>query len=155
MQVIRQQAHNYGPTRINSISDQHTPEYAEWGEVEDPNQGVPTKLEPLNVTDAVVSGSVIVTMDKQVPVTLSNLSARKASTAERVLDSWLKQCVDPSLGTESNKEREDYHSLISLVVRDAYLLLKIDECLDVFREAIIWPLGSCGTKTEIPEFQTE
>lgn len=103
-----------------------------------------------------VSGSVVVNMDKQVPVRLSASKAAplKVVCLRLVVEadskeplSSLEQRVEPSLEKESNKERKDYHYVISLMVRGAYLLPKTDECLHTFGEAIILStLGPCGTK---------
>lgn len=56
-----------------------TSECVVWGKVEDPRPGVPAVLEPLNITEAVASGSVATIMEKQVPVRLCNFSTTKAA----------------------------------------------------------------------------
>ncbi|XP_063040269.1 uncharacterized protein LOC134435312 [Engraulis encrasicolus] len=61
-----------------------TSECVVWGEVENPRPGVPAVLEPLNITEAVASGSVATTMEKQVPVRLCNFSTSKAALLKGV-----------------------------------------------------------------------
>ncbi|XP_060758004.1 uncharacterized protein LOC132868818 [Neoarius graeffei] len=61
-----------------------TSECVVWGEVENPKPGVPAVLEPLNITEAVASGSVATTMEKQVPVRLCNFSTSKAALLKGV-----------------------------------------------------------------------
>lgn len=55
-----------------------TSECVAWGEVDDPRPGVPALMESLAITEAVVSGSVVTTMEKRVPVRLCNFSTSKA-----------------------------------------------------------------------------
>ncbi|KAL7872017.1 hypothetical protein SRHO_G00070000 [Serrasalmus rhombeus] len=50
-----------------------------WGEVDQPHPGVCAVLEPLNVSEAVASGSIATMMEKRVPVRLYNLSRYKAA----------------------------------------------------------------------------
>lgn len=50
-----------------------------WGKVDRPKPGFPAVLEPLNITEAVSSGSVATYMDTRVPVRLCNFSSDKAS----------------------------------------------------------------------------
>lgn len=54
------------------------------GEVENPRPGVPAVLEPLNITEAVASGSVATTVERQVPVRLCNFSTSKAALLKGV-----------------------------------------------------------------------
>lgn len=45
--------------------------------------GVTAVLEPLNITDTVASGSVVVTMQKQLPIIVCNFSTEKSSSEKR------------------------------------------------------------------------
>ncbi|KAK7918651.1 hypothetical protein WMY93_009935 [Mugilogobius chulae] len=56
-----------------------TSECVVWGEVEDPRPGVTAVLEPLNITDTVASGSVVVTMEKRVPIRVCNFATKKTA----------------------------------------------------------------------------
>lgn len=76
---------DYCVTRVTlgeSTTIPPTSERVVWGEVENPKPGVPAVLEPLTVTGAVASGSVVVTMGKGVPVRLCNFSTSKAALSK-------------------------------------------------------------------------
>lgn len=76
---------DYCVTRVTlgkSTTIPPTSECVVWGEVENPKPGVPAVLEPLTITGALASGSVAVTMGKQVPVRLCNFSTSKAALSK-------------------------------------------------------------------------
>lgn len=78
-----------------------------WGKVDQPKPGVPTILEPLNITEAVSSGSVAIHMDPRVPVRLCNFSSTKAALPRGVCLGILIETFpdDPPLVSDSVSEQ--------------------------------------------------
>ena len=56
-----------------------TSECVVWGELEDPRPGVTAVLEPLHITDNIASGSVVVTMEKRVPIRVCNFAKKRTA----------------------------------------------------------------------------
>lgn len=98
-----------------------TSECVVWGEVEDPRPSVPAVLEPLNITEAVASGSVVTTMEKRVPIRLCNFSTSKAALPKGACLGLLVEAypVEPSCSPEQSampSAEKESESVASLVV---------------------------------------
>ncbi|XP_043972480.1 uncharacterized protein LOC122830832 [Gambusia affinis] len=80
--IVRDDGSDYCVARVTLERTSIIPAKSEcvvWGEVEDPQPGVTAFLEPLNIANNVVSGSVVVTMKTKVPVRVCNFSTKRVA----------------------------------------------------------------------------
>ncbi|KAJ8349814.1 hypothetical protein SKAU_G00249440 [Synaphobranchus kaupii] len=73
-------------------------------EVDNPKPGVSAVLEPLSISEAVASGSVVTTMERRVPVRLCNLSRIKAALQKGACLGLLIETYPEDLSSPSDSE---------------------------------------------------
>ncbi|TRZ00762.1 hypothetical protein DNTS_024559, partial [Danionella cerebrum] len=94
-----------------------TSECVVWGEVDDPRPGVTAVLEPLNITDSVASGSVVVTMEKMVPIRVCNVSSKRMALPKGaclgvLIEAYPEPPGQPKQSAVPNHTVDDAHSLM-------------------------------------------
>ncbi|XP_024118778.1 uncharacterized protein LOC112140100, partial [Oryzias melastigma] len=130
--IMRSDGTDYYVTRVMLGKTTTIPPSSEcvvWGEVDDPKPGIPAVLEPMSITEAIASGSVITTMEKRVPIRLCNFSTSKSALPKGAClgvlveaDPTELECAEEHQAEpDLNTERKDSSLVVGRVVTSSDL----------------------------------